>query len=132
MIRTSLSALSIALLAACGGQAAAPEAAADGSLTSSDGLKLVPIAEELEFPWGMAALPNGDLLVTEREGRLRRISGDTLVDAPIAGLPEDILVDGQGARAFDRQNGSKNRLAYNLKKAWMERKFEQALNDFEI
>ncbi|MCR9077767.1 MAG: PQQ-dependent sugar dehydrogenase [Hyphomonadaceae bacterium] len=96
MIRTSLSALSIALLAACGGQAAAPEAAADGSLTSSDGLKLVPIAEELEFPWGMAALPNGDLLVTEREGRLRRISGDALVDAPIAGLPEDILVEGQG------------------------------------
>ncbi len=96
MIRTSLSALSIALLAACGGQAAAPEAAADGSLTSSDELKLVPIAEELEFPWGMAALPNGDLLVTEREGRLRRISGDALVDAPIAGLPEDILVEGQG------------------------------------
>ena len=71
MLRTSFSALSIALLTACGGQAAAPEAAEDGSLTSSDGLRLVPIAEELEFPWGMAALPNGDLLVTEREGRLR-------------------------------------------------------------
>jgi len=96
MIRTSLSVLSIALLTACGGQAAAPEAAADGSLTSSDGLKLVPIAQELEFPWGMAALPNGDLLVTEREGRLRLISNDTLVDAPLTGLPDDILVEGQG------------------------------------
>ena len=96
MLRTSFSALSIALLTACGGQAAAPEAAEDGSLTSSDGLRLVPIAEELEFPWGMAALPNGDLLVTEREGRLRLISGDTLVDTPLTGLPDDILVEGQG------------------------------------
>lgn len=96
MLRTSFSALSIALLTACGGQAAAPEAAEDGSLTSSDGLRLVPIAEDLEFPWGMAALPNGDLLVTEREGRLRLITGDTLVDAPLTGLPDDILVEGQG------------------------------------
>ena len=63
MIRTSVSALSIALLTACGGQTAAPEAAEDGSLTSSDGLRLVPIAEALEFPWGMAALPNGDFQV---------------------------------------------------------------------
>lgn len=96
MIRTSVSALSIALLTACGGQAAAPEAAEDGSLTSSDGLRLVPIAEELEFPWGMAALPNGDLLVTEREGRLRLISDDALVETPLTGLPNDILVEGQG------------------------------------
>ncbi len=96
MIRTSLSTVAITLLTACGGQAAAPEPAEDGSLTSSDGLKLVPVAEDLEFPWGMAALPNGDLLVTEREGRLRRISNDALVDAPIDGLPGDILVEGQG------------------------------------
>ncbi len=96
MIRTSVSAFSIALLTACGGQAAAPEAAEDGSLTSSDGLRLVPIAAALEFPWGMAALPNGDLLITEREGRLRLVSDDTLVDAPLTGLPDDILVEGQG------------------------------------
>jgi len=96
MIRTSVSALAIALLTACGGQAAAPEAAEDGSITSSDGLRLVPIAEELEFPWGMAALPNGNLLVTEREGRLRLISDDALVAAPLTGLPDDILVEGQG------------------------------------
>lgn len=96
MIRTSLVALSFALLTACGGQAAAPEAAEDGSLVSKDGLKLIPVAQELEFPWGMAALPNGDLLVTEREGRLRRISKNDLVAEPLTGLPDDILVDGQG------------------------------------
>lgn len=96
MVRISLTVLSLAVMTACSGQTAAPEPAEDGSLTSSDGLKLIPIAEELEFPWGLAALPNGDLLVTEREGRLRRISNDTLVDAPLTGLPDDILVEGQG------------------------------------
>ena len=83
-------------LAACGGQAAPPPAEADGSIISNSGLKLIPIAETLEFPWGMAALPNGDLLVTEREGRLRIIRGDALVEAPVTGLPDDILVAGQG------------------------------------
>ena len=96
MLRSSLSILAIASLAACGGQAAPPPAEADGSITSSSGLKLIPIAETLEFPWGMAALPNGDLLVTEREGRLRLIRNDALVEAPLSGLPEDILVEGQG------------------------------------
>lgn len=96
MLRSTLSIFAIASLAACGGQAAPPPADADGSITSSSGLKLVPIAEMLEFPWGMAALPNGDLLVTEREGRLRLIRDDALVEAPLTGLPEDILVAGQG------------------------------------
>ena len=96
MLRSTLSILAISSLAACGGQAAPPPAEADGSITSSSGLKLVPIAETLEFPWGMAALPNGDLLVTEREGRLRLIRDDALVEAPVTGLPDDILVAGQG------------------------------------
>ena len=96
MLRSTLSILAISSLAACGGQAAPPPAEANGSITSSSGLKLVPIAETLEFPWGMAALPNGDLLVTEREGRLRLIRDDALVEAPVTGLPDDILVAGQG------------------------------------
>lgn len=96
MLRLSLSALALTALTACAGQAAAPEPQADGSILSDSGLRLVPIASELEFPWGMAALPNGDLLVTEREGRLRLIRGDVLVDAPVSGLPDDILVEGQG------------------------------------
>ncbi|MEL7031744.1 MAG: PQQ-dependent sugar dehydrogenase [Pseudomonadota bacterium] len=96
MLRSSLSVLVIAALTACAGQAAAPEPEADGSIVSQSGLKLVPVAEGLEFPWGMAALPNGDLLVTEREGRLRLIQGGALIEAPLTGLPDDILVAGQG------------------------------------
>lgn len=48
----------------------------------------------LEHPWSLAFLPDGDMLVTERPGRLRRIGADGTVSAPIAGLPE-IFVDGQ-------------------------------------
>lgn len=95
MIRPALTLIAISTLSACGGNAA-PPAEADGSIISDTALKLVPIAENLEYPWGLAALPSGDILVTEREGRLRLIKDDTLVEAPITGLPDDILADGQG------------------------------------
>lgn len=48
----------------------------------------------LEHPWGLAILDNGDLLVTERPGRLRRIGRDGSVSAPISGVPRP-YVDGQ-------------------------------------
>ncbi|WP_300544813.1 PQQ-dependent sugar dehydrogenase [Maricaulis sp.] len=53
------------------------------------------VAEGLEFPWSLAFLPDGDMLVTEREGRLRYIDDGTLREAPVEGLP-DILVENQG------------------------------------
>ena len=53
------------------------------------------VAEGLAFPWSLAFLPGGDMLVTEREGRLRTIRGGRLDPAPVAGLP-DIYVHGQG------------------------------------
>jgi glucose/arabinose dehydrogenase len=60
---------------------------------------LVLAAEEivpgLEHPWGIAVLPGGDLLVTERPGRLRAVQAGRLVEAPVAGLPEVHAV-GQG------------------------------------
>jgi len=51
------------------------------------------IARDLERPWGMAFLPDGRVLVTERPGRLRLITRDGNVSAPIAGLP---AVDARG------------------------------------
>jgi glucose/arabinose dehydrogenase len=57
---------------------------------------LTPIAEGLEFPWGIAFLPNGDALVTEREGRLRMIKDGKLQGQPITGLPKNIYIAGQG------------------------------------
>jgi len=53
------------------------------------------ITEELNYPWSLAFLPDGDFLVTERDGELHRVSATGEVSAPIKGLP-DIAVVGQG------------------------------------
>jgi glucose/arabinose dehydrogenase len=48
----------------------------------------------LQHPWSLAFLPGGDMLVTERPGRLRRIGRDGSVSAPISGVPR-VFADGQ-------------------------------------
>jgi aldose sugar dehydrogenase len=53
------------------------------------------IATELQNPWGMAFLPDGRMLVTERTGRLRIITHDGTISPAVEGLPE-IMVKGQG------------------------------------
>jgi glucose/arabinose dehydrogenase len=50
-------------------------------------IRVVVVARELSHPWGMAWLPNGDLLITERPGRLRVLRAGVLDPAPISGLP---------------------------------------------
>jgi aldose sugar dehydrogenase len=57
--------------------------------------RVVTVATGLEHPWGIAFLPGGDLLVTERPGRLRLVRGGELVAEPIAGVPE-VWARGQG------------------------------------
>ncbi|WP_307689960.1 PQQ-dependent sugar dehydrogenase [Variovorax ginsengisoli] len=54
-----------------------------------------PVAAGLENPWGLAFLPDGRYLVTERPGRLRAIAADGRLGEPIAGLPA-IATGGQG------------------------------------
>ncbi len=53
------------------------------------------IADGLEYPWSIAFLPGGDMLVTERSGRLRIVRDGELLDEPVAGAP-DTYVAGQG------------------------------------
>ena len=53
------------------------------------------VAEGLDHPWSIAFLPGGDMLVTERAGRVRVIRDGQLLDAPIANTP-DGYVEGQG------------------------------------
>ncbi len=58
--------------------------------------RVVRLTSGLQHPWSMAFLPDGRLLVTEREGRLRWIGPDfKLHPSPIEGLPE-IVAQGQG------------------------------------
>ncbi|MES2627134.1 MAG: PQQ-dependent sugar dehydrogenase [Pseudomonadota bacterium] len=46
------------------------------------------VARGLEHPWSMAFLPGGDMLVTERAGKLRLIHDGKLDPQPVAGVPE--------------------------------------------
>lgn len=53
------------------------------------------IADELTHPWGLAFLPDGRMLVTERPGRLRIVALDGSLSDPVAGVP-DVHARGQG------------------------------------
>jgi len=57
---------------------------------------LVTVAEQLDHPWSMAWLPTGEMLVTERPGRLRIIRDGQLEVEPVNGLPGVYSEDGQG------------------------------------
>lgn len=71
------------------------------------------IATGLETPWSLAFLPNGDMLVTERPGRLRLVDQEGTLSPPIKGLP-GLYARGQGGLldvVLDK-DFSKNRTLY--------------------
>jgi glucose/arabinose dehydrogenase len=63
--------------------------------TQEHDLRIVEIVSGLEHPWGMAFLPDGRILVTERPGRLRVIKDGRLEAEQVSGLPA-IVARGQG------------------------------------
>jgi glucose/arabinose dehydrogenase/catechol 2,3-dioxygenase-like lactoylglutathione lyase family enzyme len=50
-------------------------------------IRVIPVAKGLSHPWSLAFLPDGGMLVTERDGRLRIIHNGVLDPKPIAGVP---------------------------------------------
>jgi glucose/arabinose dehydrogenase len=62
----------------------------DGQLIKSEKqtFKIEVVAREIETPWGLAFLPDGRLLVTERPGRLRIIHPGKLVADTVTGTPK--------------------------------------------
>ncbi len=58
------------------------------------GFRVEKVVDGIDVPWGMAWLPDGDMLVTNRGGQLYRVHEGQL-SAPLNGLPE-IHVNGQG------------------------------------
>lgn len=64
-------------------------------ITEAGSVKVQDMMGGLTHPWGMAFLPDGRLLVTERSGALYIYSGDSSLSDPVAGIPEVFNV-GQG------------------------------------
>jgi glucose/arabinose dehydrogenase len=62
-------------------------------VTSNVAYDINVLAKSLEHPWAVEPLPDGDLLVTEKPGRMRIISSKGEKGQPIAGVPE---VDARG------------------------------------
>lgn len=75
--------------------------------------RITTVAKGLDFPWSVAFLPDGRVLVTERAGRLRVIADGKLVAKPIAGVPA-VYAHSQGG-LFDvlpHPRFAENRLLY--------------------
>ena len=77
------------------GQTMGPGPAVGGVEDEQIAHQVVTVVEGLRNPWSLAWLPGGDMLVTERPGRLRIVRDGTLLDEPVGGVPE-VVARGQG------------------------------------
>ncbi len=93
------------LLAACGEPGAdqgidAPPADEDVHQTAFHDFRVVEVANGLVNPFDLTFTPEGDLLITERPGRLRIVRDGVLLPEPVEGLP-DVLALGRGAMSMN-------------------------------
>ena len=88
--------LTLLLPASCAqAQAPAGDPPAPPAVPTAKGFRQTVLVRGLEHPWGMAWLPDGSLLISERPGRLRIVRNGVLDPLPIPGVPE-VLAAGQG------------------------------------
>lgn len=89
--------VTLAASAAFGGSAFAAGAPgfADANEATLPAKPLEAIATGLGVPWSIAFLPDGDMLVAERDGAMRVIRGDVLLEASVTGVPA-VKAGGQG------------------------------------
>jgi glucose/arabinose dehydrogenase len=75
--------------------------------------RVVTVADGLVRPWSIAFLPSGDMLVTERPGRLRIVREGMLLPDAVAGIPE-VVAEGQGGllEVMPHPDFASNRLLY--------------------
>jgi aldose sugar dehydrogenase len=79
----------VGLAAACGNglSVEAGDRLPAAGMEGSPAFEVVTVATGLEHPWGIAFLPEGEILVTERPGRLRVIRDGALDPDPVSGVP---------------------------------------------
>lgn len=102
----------------------------DGTTFQSEGmtLKLEKIADGLDSPWGMAFLPGGDMLITDRNGKMYRRSTSGQLQA-MSGVPE-VLAEGQGG-LLDVElhpNFAQNQVVYISYSAFIKKEGEKTLS----
>ena len=66
-----------------------------GDVEATTGFQVTTLVTGLEHPWGLAWLPDGSMLITEKTGQLRLVRDGELLTAPVTGVPE-VLIAGQG------------------------------------
>jgi glucose/arabinose dehydrogenase len=81
--------------------------------SSQHDYKVVTVVDGLVNPWSMAFLPGGDMLVTEKPGRLRIVRNGRLLPDPVPGVPR-MRTGGQGGLldVVPHPNFASNRLIY--------------------
>ena len=72
-----------------------PPTAPQNVYSPTEQIRVAPVVAGLQNPWSLAFLPNGDMLVTEKPGRLRIIRNGQLDPTPVAGTPK-VVAAGQG------------------------------------
>ena len=68
---------------------------ADTVESEKHAFRVVTVTSGLDHPWGLAFLPDGRMLVSERPGRLRTVTAGRLDPKPIGGVPQ-VRASGQG------------------------------------
>ncbi|MBE9664218.1 PQQ-dependent sugar dehydrogenase [Mucilaginibacter myungsuensis] len=66
-----------------------------GSVKTTTAVKATVVTSSLSSPWGVAVLPDGRLLVTEKGGNMRIVTATGTVGSPISGVPA-VNSGGQG------------------------------------
>ncbi|AWF80927.1 hypothetical protein BTJ40_08950 [Microbulbifer sp. A4B17] len=95
MKHTSILAVAICILLSTSANCLGNPMISRGTIPLAEEVTLTSIAGPLEYPWGIASLPDGSFLITQRSGQLRLISDGKLSPESIE-FPTEILFLGQG------------------------------------